>query len=100
MFLLFILLLMLIIIILIIRSLPRLGADNEIRDIGHDLATRASVVISGGAPGLRFEPIRHEHDLCERIIINVSGLKFETQLRTLSLFPDTLLGDPARRIRY
>lgn len=30
----------------------------------------------------------------------VSGLRFETQLRTLNQFPDTLLGDPARRIRY
>jgi hypothetical protein len=30
----------------------------------------------------------------------VSGLRFETQLRTLNQFPDTLLGDPTRRIRY
>lgn len=30
----------------------------------------------------------------------VSGLRFETQLRTLNQFPDTLLGDPARRLRY
>lgn len=30
----------------------------------------------------------------------VSGLRFETQLRTLNQFPETLLGDPARRIRY
>ncbi|XP_042243109.1 potassium voltage-gated channel protein Shaker-like [Homarus americanus] len=30
----------------------------------------------------------------------ISGLRFETQLRTLNQFPDTLLGDPARRIRY
>lgn len=30
----------------------------------------------------------------------VSGLRFETQLRTLNQFPDTLLGDPHRRIRY
>lgn len=38
-----------------------------------------------------------------RIFLNkfqVSGLRFETQLRTLNQFPDTLLGDPARRIRY
>uniref|UniRef100_A0ABD2W639 BTB domain-containing protein n=1 Tax=Trichogramma kaykai TaxID=54128 RepID=A0ABD2W639_9HYME len=32
--------------------------------------------------------------------LNVSGLRFETQLRTLNQFPDTLLGDPSRRIRY
>ncbi|KAF5281018.1 hypothetical protein FQA39_LY05223 [Lamprigera yunnana] len=39
-----------------------------------------------------------------RVIKNVdkqvSGLRFETQLRTLNQFPDTLLGDPSRRIRY
>lgn len=27
-------------------------------------------------------------------------MRFETQLRTLNQFPETLLGDPARRIRY
>ncbi|XP_049694147.2 potassium voltage-gated channel protein Shaker isoform X3 [Helicoverpa armigera] len=47
-----------------------------------------------------FEPIQHDHDFCERVVINISGLKFETQLRTLNQFPETLLGDPARRIRY
>ncbi|XP_078585223.1 potassium voltage-gated channel subfamily A member 1-like [Branchiostoma floridae x Branchiostoma japonicum] len=36
----------------------------------------------------------------ERVIINVSGLRFETQLKTLNQFPDTLLGDPRRRMRY
>lgn len=30
----------------------------------------------------------------------ISGLRFETQLRTLNQFPDTLLGDPDRRLRY
>lgn len=34
------------------------------------------------------------------LLTQVSGLRFETQLRTLNQFPDTLLGDPARRIRY
>ncbi|XP_069056965.1 potassium voltage-gated channel subfamily A member 7 [Pleurodeles waltl] len=37
---------------------------------------------------------------CERVVINVSGLKFETQVRTLGRYPDTLLGDPRRRIRF
>lgn len=34
------------------------------------------------------------------VYFQVSGLRFETQLRTLNQFPDTLLGDPARRLRY
>jgi len=37
---------------------------------------------------------------CQRIVINVSGQRFETQLRTLNRFPATLLGNPAKRRRY
>jgi hypothetical protein len=47
----------------------------------------------------RFEPLKHRHDLCQRCVINVGGLKFETTLRTLNQFPDSLLGDPRKRIR-
>ncbi|XP_049418251.1 potassium voltage-gated channel subfamily A member 7 [Epinephelus fuscoguttatus] len=36
----------------------------------------------------------------ERLVINVSGMRYETQLRTLAQFPDSLLGDPLRRSRY
>jgi len=39
-------------------------------------------------------------DSSERIIINVSGMRVETRLRTLGKFPDTLLGDYNRRTRY
>ncbi|KAG8438234.1 hypothetical protein GDO86_008795 [Hymenochirus boettgeri] len=45
-----------------------------------------------------------DHELrfecCERVVINVSGLRFETQLKTLTQFPETLLGDPEKRMRY
>lgn len=47
----------------------------------------------------KFEPIQHDHSLCERIVLNVSGLKYETQIRTLMQYPDTVLGDANRRIR-
>ncbi|XP_032406295.1 potassium voltage-gated channel subfamily A member 10-like [Xiphophorus hellerii] len=36
----------------------------------------------------------------EKVIINISGLMFETQLSTLSKFPETLLGDPMKRLQY
>lgn len=36
----------------------------------------------------------------EKVVINVSGLMFETQLSTLNKFPDTLLGDPLKRMGY
>ncbi|KAI5619711.1 potassium voltage-gated channel subfamily A member 7-like, partial [Silurus asotus] len=38
--------------------------------------------------------------LSERLAINVSGMRYETQLRTLAQFPNSLLGDPQRRLRY
>ncbi|XP_039253875.1 potassium voltage-gated channel subfamily A member 1-like isoform X2 [Styela clava] len=41
-----------------------------------------------------------DHDCCERIVINVSGLRFETQLQTLDQFPDTLLGDREKRMQF
>ncbi|XP_002736169.1 potassium voltage-gated channel subfamily A member 1-like [Saccoglossus kowalevskii] len=64
------------------RSLPKLVHDDSSIDEGYDNQ------VSG-------------HDqCCERVVINVSGLRFETQLRTLNQFPDTLLGNPEKRIRY
>ncbi|XP_053576371.1 potassium voltage-gated channel subfamily A member 4 [Bombina bombina] len=47
-----------------------------------------------------YHPVYSEFECCERVVINVSGLRFETQLKTLTQFPDTLLGDPEKRIRY
>ncbi|XP_058486631.1 potassium voltage-gated channel subfamily A member 10 [Solea solea] len=36
----------------------------------------------------------------EKVVINISGLMFETQLSTLNKFPETVLGDPMKRINY
>ncbi|CAI2730213.1 unnamed protein product [Schistosoma spindalis] len=36
----------------------------------------------------------------ERLVINVSGLRFETQAQTVNQFPDTLLGNPNKRNHY
>lgn len=72
------------------RSLPKLSSQDEEGGAGHGF----------GVGHAHFEPIPHDHDFCERVVINVSGLRFETQLRTLNQFPDTLLGDPSRRLRY
>jgi potassium voltage-gated channel Shaker-related subfamily A protein len=44
--------------------------------------------------------LQGEYDSCERVVVNVSGLRFETQLKTLNQFPETLLGDPLKRNRY
>ncbi|XP_035005531.1 potassium voltage-gated channel subfamily A member 3 [Hippoglossus stenolepis] len=43
---------------------------------------------------------RGRQGCCERVVVNISGLRFETQLKTFNQFPDTLLGDPRKRMRY
>ncbi|XP_061893511.1 potassium voltage-gated channel subfamily A member 10 [Entelurus aequoreus] len=39
-------------------------------------------------------------DKDQKVVINISGLMFETQLSTLSRFPETLLGDPTKRMSH
>ncbi|XP_062247079.1 potassium voltage-gated channel subfamily A member 10 isoform X2 [Platichthys flesus] len=36
----------------------------------------------------------------QKVIINIAGLRFETQFKTLDQFPETLLGDPLKRMEY
>ncbi|CAF1128472.1 unnamed protein product [Rotaria sordida] len=49
----------------------------------------------------QIEASKHpDFESSERVVINVSGLKFETQLQTLNNFPRTLLGNPSRRVRF
>lgn len=101
-----------IIVIFFFRSLPKFGGDSIETTGGRSDGIKSSGIspipgLSGSKlqvettlpEGVRFEPIEHDHELCERIIINVSGLRYETQLRTLSVFPNTLLGDSVRRLR-
>ncbi|XP_077468707.1 potassium voltage-gated channel subfamily A member 2b [Stigmatopora argus] len=52
-----------------------------------------------GQPHDHYDP-EPDHECCERVVINISGLRFETQLKTLSQFPETLLGNPKKRMRY
>ncbi|XP_043943489.1 potassium voltage-gated channel subfamily A member 1-like [Protopterus annectens] len=54
-----------------------------------------------GHPQDSYQPDHHiDHDCCERVVINIAGLRFETQLKTLAQFPNTLLGNPKKRMRY
>ncbi|XP_056603933.1 potassium voltage-gated channel subfamily A member 4 isoform X2 [Triplophysa dalaica] len=59
-----------------------------------------TVSLTDRRPQSGYENVYNEYGCCERVVINVSGLKFETQMKTLAQFPDTLLGDPEKRIRY
>ena len=48
-----------------------------------------------------FEEEDEEDDgLGERVVINVSGLKFETHVQTLDQYPETLLGNSEKRNRF
>lgn len=115
MFIYLLLLAILLFLIFILRSLPKTGQESE-----HGASSHAASYHPGGAgysdfqsigstdnsqskkkmeKPSRFEELDHDHQLCERITINVGGLRFETTLRSLSSFPDTLLGDASRRIR-
>ncbi|XP_058501239.1 potassium voltage-gated channel subfamily A member 1 [Solea solea] len=53
-----------------------------------------------GHPQDPYPPDHNDHECCERVVINIAGLRFETQLKTLSQFPETLLGNPKKRMRY
>lgn len=46
------------------RSLPKLSSQDEEGGAGHGF---------GGGIN-HFEPIPHDHDFCERVVINVSNL--------------------------
>ncbi|XP_073320780.1 potassium voltage-gated channel subfamily A member 1 isoform X1 [Pagrus major] len=88
------------------------GAEEEEEEEGGDRGSKRSsflcnmddeeetVSITDRRPQSGYENVYSECGCCERVVINVSGLKFETQLKTLTQFPDTLLGDPDKRIRY
>ncbi|KAG7455932.1 hypothetical protein MATL_G00246380 [Megalops atlanticus] len=53
-----------------------------------------------GHPQDAYPPDHDDHECCERVVINIAGLRFETQLKTLAQFPETLLGNPKKRMRY
>ena len=63
------------------RSFPKLTDDDS---VNHEDVTA----------------VGSDYECSERVVINVSGLRFETQLKTLNQFPDTLLGDSLRRNRF
>uniref|UniRef100_A0A8C2CSG9 Potassium voltage-gated channel subfamily A member 1 n=1 Tax=Cyprinus carpio TaxID=7962 RepID=A0A8C2CSG9_CYPCA len=54
-----------------------------------------TVALAGHPQDSQYSP-----ECCERVVINISGLRFETQLKTLAQFPDTLLGNPKKRMRF
>ena len=76
--------------VLELDELPRLKSTSASDKLGQDQSTDTR--------------LGQGHDCsisrCQRVVINVSGQRHETQLRTLERFPDTLLGNAAKRRRY
>ena len=52
------------------------------------------------SPTSHQEPMHDNFMLDARVFINVSGMPYETRLRTLAKFPETLLGSPRKRNLY
>nr|QQY02469.1 potassium voltage-gated channel protein Shaker 1 [Cryptocotyle lingua] len=64
------------------------------------VATRPSTLVSVRRPSQRYEKKHAVDKSNERVVLNISGLRFETQLSTLQKFPNTLLGNPIKLDRY
>ncbi|XP_001368410.1 potassium voltage-gated channel subfamily A member 5 [Monodelphis domestica] len=79
------------------RPLPELPetARQQTPGQGEEEAETSSPLGMSEGEGLGSSALHHQ-----RVLINISGLRFETQLGTLAQFPDTLLGDPAKRLHY
>ncbi|XP_073514179.1 potassium voltage-gated channel subfamily A member 4 [Phyllobates terribilis] len=75
-----------------------LREEEEEEDEEEEEEADKKLYLADSSPG--YHPVYSEFECCERVVINVSGLRFETQLKTLSQFPDTLLGDAEKRMRY
>ncbi|XP_077590678.1 potassium voltage-gated channel subfamily A member 1 [Stigmatopora nigra] len=83
---------------------PPEDEDEQAKD-QHDQQEKALAPISGGdtesdQPDKSRPPWRGGRALTERLAINVSGMRYETQLRTVAQFPKSLLGNPRKRLRY
>ncbi|XP_072509798.1 potassium voltage-gated channel subfamily A member 5 [Notamacropus eugenii] len=79
------------------RPLPELprAVRQQPPGQGEEEEETSSTLGMSEGEGLGSSALHHQ-----RVLINVSGLRFETQLGTLAQFPDTLLGDPAKRLHY
>ncbi|KAF6773319.1 hypothetical protein AHF37_06522 [Paragonimus kellicotti] len=53
-----------------------------------------------GKPSAKPDQVGCTRHSSERVVLNVSGLRFETQSSTLRKFPNTLLGNPLKLDRY
>lgn len=79
------------------QVIPNKDIENEIKENRKRIRKRKKALkLSTTVP----KPVKHNHSQCHIITINVSGKVYQTQLKTLDYFPDTLLGDPIQRAMF
>ena len=77
---------------------PHPAADQRPREVKKQRRHRLSSTSSWVSSQLQTTPEEGSNtNGKERVVINVSGLRYETHLKTLDQFPETLLGNPERR---
>ncbi|KAJ7998735.1 hypothetical protein DPEC_G00207960 [Dallia pectoralis] len=89
-------------------SVRHRGGSGGAASHGHSETERGVMTVENmfesGALSSHLSAGRYEQErgreCCERVVINISGLRFETQLTTFNQFPKTLLGDPRKRMRF
>ncbi|OON18919.1 K+ channel tetramerization domain protein, partial [Opisthorchis viverrini] len=75
-------------------------SEETSKNIARALAARPSTLFPAGQTLQRYEKKQMVEKGNERVVLNISGLRFETQLSTLRKFPNTLLGNPIKLDRY
>ena len=73
------------------------GDEQHAKDRSGETGSRSNGAPEMGDDSCCYDDDGDEHD---RIVINVSGMRFDTRRSTLERYPNTLLGDPTRRRRY
>lgn len=86
-------------------SLRNRGSNAEnhgYAEVGRDVMTVENMPEESAALTTHLSVDRYERsqECSGRVVINISGLRFETQLQTFDHFPKTLLGNPRKRMRY
>ncbi|GAA29847.2 Potassium voltage-gated channel sub A member 3 [Clonorchis sinensis] len=75
-------------------------SEETSKNLTKAFAARPSSLFRAGQTLQRHEKKQMVEKGNERVVLNISGLRFETQLSTLRKFPNTLLGNPIKLDRY
>lgn len=84
-----------------VSSLPSMAASSDMQQNStHSAGNNTYASINRTALQNAFTGAAPPDYGSDRVVINVSGLKFETHIQTLEQNPDTLLGNEVKRAKY